>query len=112
MENNIPDFRNPQVAFESAISKGIFTEEHAVRVLCNLQKETNFVGDWMYMHSDKTKKSQFNIGSKVIFGRDNGKKHFGTVEKINISKAVVKSDEGVKWNVPFNLMQLSQKGFE
>ena len=27
MENNIPDFRNPQVAFESAISKGIFTEE-------------------------------------------------------------------------------------
>ena len=60
----------------------------------------------------ETKKSQFNIGSKVIFGRDNGKKHFGTVEKINISKAVVKSDEGVKWNVPFNLMQLSQKGFE
>ena len=60
----------------------------------------------------ETKKKQFYIGSKVIFGRDNGKKHFGTVEKINISKAVVKSDEGVKWNVPFNLMQLSQKGFE
>ena len=60
----------------------------------------------------ETKKNQFNIGSKVIFGRDNGKKHFGTVEKINISKAIVKSDEGVKWTVPFNLMQLSQKGFE
>ena len=59
----------------------------------------------------ETKKSQFNIGSKVIFGRDNGKKHFGTVEKINISKAIVKSDEGVKWTVPFNLMKLSQKGF-
>ena len=58
----------------------------------------------------ETKKSQFNIGSKVIFGRDNGKKHFGTVEKINISKAVVKSD-GVKWRVPFSLLQLSQKGF-
>ena len=58
----------------------------------------------------ETKKNQFNIGSKVIFGRDNGKKHFGTVEKINISKAVVMSD-GVKWTVPFNLMQLSQKGF-
>ena len=59
----------------------------------------------------ETKKSQFNIGSKVIFGRANGKKHFGTVEKINISKAIVKSD-GVKWTVPFNLMQLTQKGFE
>ena len=58
----------------------------------------------------ETKKKQFYIGSKVIFGRDNGKKHFGTVEKINISKAVVMSD-GVKWTVPFNLMQLSQKGF-
>ena len=59
MTNNFPDFRNPQVAFESAISKGTFTEEHAVRVLCNLQKETNFVGDWMYMHSDKTKKIDY-----------------------------------------------------
>ena len=58
----------------------------------------------------ETKKKQFNIGSKVIFGRANGKQHFGTVEKINISKAVVMSD-GVKWTVPFNLMQLSQKGF-
>ena len=59
----------------------------------------------------ETKKSQFNIGSKVIFGRANGKQHFGTIEKINITKAVVKSD-GVKWTVPFNLMQLTQKGFE
>ena len=59
----------------------------------------------------ETKKSQFNIGSKVIFGRANGKQHFGTVEKINITKAVVRSD-GAKWTVPFNLMQLSQKGFE
>ena len=59
----------------------------------------------------ETKKSQFNIGSKVIFGRANGKQHFGTVEKINITKAVVRCD-GARWTVPFNLMQLSQKGFE
>ena len=59
----------------------------------------------------ETKKSQFNIGSKVIFGRANGKQHFGTIEKINITKAVVRSD-GAKWTVPFSLMQLSQKGFE
>jgi hypothetical protein len=58
----------------------------------------------------ETKKKQFNIGSKVIFGRANGKQHFGTIEKINITKAVVRSD-GAKWTVPFNLMQLSQKGF-
>jgi len=58
MENNIPDFRNPQVAFESAISKGVFgvdlnsflTEELA---------EKKFVGNWMYMHSDKTKKIDY-----------------------------------------------------
>ena len=39
MENNIPDFRNSQVAFESAISKGTFTEEHAVRVCAICKKK-------------------------------------------------------------------------
>ena len=29
----------------------------------------------------ETKKKQFYIGSKVIFGRANGKQHFGTIEK-------------------------------
>jgi len=48
VEYDMPDFRNPKDAFESAISKGIFTEELTDPL-------DAFVGDWMYMHSDKSK---------------------------------------------------------
>ena len=50
MTNDLPDFNDPQMAFENAIEKGIFTEE---------LKEGSFVGDWMYMHSDNKKKIDF-----------------------------------------------------
>ena len=50
MINNLPDFNDLQEAFENAIEKGIFSEEG---------KQENFVGDWMYMHSDKSKKIDF-----------------------------------------------------
>jgi len=46
MTYDLPDFRNPQDAFENAIEKGIFTEELTDPL-------DAFVGDWMYMHSDK-----------------------------------------------------------
>jgi hypothetical protein len=52
MTYDLPDFRNPQDAFESAISKGIFTEEYTDPL-------DKFVGDWMYMHSDKSKKIDY-----------------------------------------------------
>ena len=50
------------------------------------------------------KKDSFNIGDKVSFGRPNGRKHIGIVEKINISKAVVNCN-GSKWRVPFTMMK-------
>ena len=52
VEYDMPDFRNPKDAFESAISKGIFTEELTDPL-------DAFVGDWMYMHSDNKKKIDF-----------------------------------------------------
>ena len=52
MTNNLPDFNDPQQAFENAIEKGIFTEEYTDPL-------DAFVGDWMYMHSDKSKKIDF-----------------------------------------------------
>jgi len=52
MTYDLPDFRNPQDAFESAISKGIFTEDYTDPI-------DKFVGDWMYMHSDKSKKIDY-----------------------------------------------------
>ena len=50
MTNNLPDFNDPQIAFEKAIEKGIFSEEG---------KQEKFVGEWMYMHSDNTKKIDY-----------------------------------------------------
>ena len=42
-----PDYRNPQLAFNNALQSGVFHE-----TLSN-QKSYNFVGNWMYMHSDE-----------------------------------------------------------
>ena len=52
MTVSIPDFNDPQEAFENAIEKGIFTEELTDPL-------DAFVGDWMYMHSDNKKKIDF-----------------------------------------------------
>ena len=52
MTYDLPDFRNPQDAFDNAIEKGIFTEEYTDTL-------DKFVGDWMYMHSDKSKKIDY-----------------------------------------------------
>jgi len=46
----LPHFRNPQETFENAIEKGIFNKK---------PKSFFFVGDWMYMHSDKFKQIDF-----------------------------------------------------
>ena len=64
MTNNIPDFRNPQVAFENAIAnRKLFRDYlgHCELEEPNAQYQDNYyyVGDWMYMHSDKTKKIDY-----------------------------------------------------
>ena len=50
----------------------------------------------------------FKVGDKVMFGRATGPAHFGTVYKINRSKAVVDTGMSRKWNVPFSMMQLAK----
>jgi len=66
---------------------------------------------------DGLKRTFLKVGAKVSFGRPNGKKHFGTIEKINISKAVVNVhnvfNEGEikvgnfrKYIVPFSMLEL------
>ena len=43
----MPDYRDPKLAFNNALQSGVFHE-----TLSN-QKSYNFVGNWMYMHSDE-----------------------------------------------------------
>ena len=50
----------------------------------------------------------FKVGDKVMFGKVTGPAHFGTVYKINRSKAVVDTGMSRKWNVPFSMMQLAK----
>jgi hypothetical protein len=51
--------------------------------------------------------SNFKVGLAVQFGRPNGRKRTGTIEKLNITKAVVNVD-GQKWRVPFGMMEAVQ----
>ena len=47
----------------------------------------------------------YKVGDRVIFGRENGQKHKGTVEKVNSKTFLVKEDGGnMKWRVPGSLM--------
>jgi len=43
----MPDYRNPKLAFNNALQSGVFHET------LSDQKSYNFVGNWMYMHSDE-----------------------------------------------------------
>ena len=55
MTYDLPDFRNPQDAFESAIAnRKLFEKPNA-----QYQNNYYYVGDWTYMHSDKSKKIDF-----------------------------------------------------
>ena len=51
------------------------------------------------------KEDQFKVGTKVTFGRANGQKRMGIIEKFGRVKAVVNSN-GAKWRVPFDLMSV------
>jgi hypothetical protein len=52
----------------------------------------------------KSSKSEISVGSEVQFGRPNGRKRFGIVEKMNPQKAVIR-EGNVKWRVPYSLIQ-------
>lgn len=57
-------------------------------------------------------RSDFKVRDKVIFGTPNGEKTLGVIEKLNPTKAKVKTLEergrdrpaGQVWNVPYNLL--------
>jgi hypothetical protein len=63
-------------------------------------------------------KSDFRVGQKVIFGRDNGEHTLGVIEKMNPTKAKVKTLEdrgaahraGVIWSVPYSMMKPAPDG--
>lgn len=50
----------------------------------------------------------FKIGDKVMFGRATGPAYFGTVYKINRTKAVVDTGMSGKYTVPFSMMQFAK----
>jgi len=49
--------------------------------------------------------AKFRVGIIVRFGRTNGQQRSGTIEKMNVKKAVI-NVAGQKWNVPFGMMEL------
>jgi len=51
-------------------------------------------------------KDQVHVGMKVLFGRPNGTKTLGVVEKINPSRAKIKKfdSSGSMWMVPYSLI--------
>ena len=51
------------------------------------------------------KQEQYKVGTKVRFGRANGMKRMGIIEKFGRVKAVVNCN-GAKWRVPFDLMSV------
>ena len=51
------------------------------------------------------KADQFKVGTKVSFGRENGQKRMGIIEKFGRVKAGVNCN-GAKWRVPFDLMSV------
>ena len=58
-------------------------------------------------------KSAFSVGDKVSFGRPNGRKHIGVVEKLNPSKAVIAEflngrNAHRKWRVPYSMMTMME----
>ena len=51
------------------------------------------------------KADQFKVGTKVSFGRENGMKRMGIIEKFGRVKAVVNCN-GAKGRVPFDVMSV------
>ena len=69
-------------------------------------KEHLFLIEAAIAKAKGSSKSAFSVGDKVSFGRPNGRKRLGIVEKMNPSKAVIKEKGGLgaKWRVPYSLI--------
>ena len=79
-------------------------------------KEHLFIIEAAIAKAKGSSKSAFSVGDKVSFGRPNGRKHIGVIEKLNPSKAVVAEFIKVrenynahrKWRVPYSMMTLME----
>ena len=73
-------------------------------------KEHLFILEAAIAKAKGSSKSAFSVGDKVSFGRPNGRKHIGVVEKLNPSKAVIAEHmSGMsthrEWRVPYSMME-------
>ena len=76
-------------------------------------KEHLFMLEAAIAKAKGSSKSAFSVGDKVSFGRPNGRKHIGVVEKLNPSKAVIAEflngrNAHRKWRVPYSMMTLME----
>tara|TARA_B100001758_G_C18260998_1_gene531017 strand:+ start:218 stop:517 length:300 start_codon:yes stop_codon:yes gene_type:complete len=76
-------------------------------------KEHLFLIEAAIAKAKGSSKSAFSVGDKVSFGRPNGRKHFGVVEKLNPSKAVIAEylngkNAHRKWRVPYSMMTMTE----
>ena len=74
-------------------------------------KEHLFIIEAAIAKAKGSSKSAFSVGDKVSFGRPNGRKHIGVVEKLNPSKAVIAEflngrNAHRKWRVPYSMMTM------
>ena len=76
-------------------------------------KEHLFMLEAAIAKAKGSSKSAFSVGDKVSFGRPNGRKHIGVVEKLNPSKAVIAEflngrNAHRKWRVPYSMMTMME----
>ena len=76
-------------------------------------KEHLFILEAAIAKAKGSSKSAFSVGDKVYFGRPNGRKHIGVVEKLNPSKAVIAEQMNGrnahrKWRVPYSMMTMTE----
>ena len=76
-------------------------------------KEHLFIIEAAIAKAKGSSKSAFSVGDKVSFGRPNGRKHIGVIEKLNPSKAVIAEflngrNAHRKWRVPYSMMTMME----
>tara|TARA_B100001996_G_scaffold266265_1_gene207961 strand:+ start:695 stop:964 length:270 start_codon:yes stop_codon:yes gene_type:complete len=49
----------------------------------------------------------FDVGDVVTFGNAKRGTYSGTIDKIKIKKAIVVDDNGTRWNVPLNMLEIA-----
>ena len=88
----------------SNTSKGDDNIKVAKHVLTMNLSEVNELLEVANAHKNDLTKKALRIGAVVKFGRPNGIKRTGTIEKINISKVILNVDFK-RWSVPISMLE-------